>query len=83
MAYRRRHCEVVRPKPPQGYKNYLLVNNNYVLQDKASSRLSVPMLSPPNSISGPMKELFKKQEEGRYRLRLQQLIERVRIAFCV
>jgi len=34
-------------------------------------------LSPPNSVKDKMRDLFVLQEEARYKLRLQHLIERV------
>ena len=36
---------VVQPKAPQGFKDYLMVNGNYVLEGNAASRLSVPVVS--------------------------------------
>ncbi|XP_025114689.1 LOW QUALITY PROTEIN: ankyrin repeat domain-containing protein 11-like [Pomacea canaliculata] len=69
----------VTPKPPQGYKDYLMVNCTYVLEGNATSRLSVPLLPPPCSVTGPMKELFIEQEKARYRLRLQHHIEREKL----
>ena len=45
----------------------------------------VPMLqlSPPNSVKDKMRDMFLEQEEARYKLRLQHLIERVRLADTV
>ena len=44
---------------------------------KIPSMHSSLQLSPPNSVQGPMRELFIQQEDTRYSLRLQHLIERV------
>jgi len=79
LAARRNNVEVIQPKAPAGYKDYLLVNGNYVLAGRASSRLSVPLLSPPSAVTGAMKDLFVRQEEGRYELRLQHVIERQKL----
>lgn len=76
---RRKSMFVVHPKPPQGYKDYLLNRCSYVLEGNAASRLSVPTISPPQSLVGSMKELFVQQENERYRLRLQHLIEREKL----
>ncbi|CAN7991295.1 unnamed protein product [Ixodes hexagonus] len=74
---RRQNMAIVHPKPPQGFKDYLLNRGSYVLEGNPSSRLSVPVISLPQSLSGsPMKELFGEQEQERYKLRLQHLIER-------
>lgn len=43
----------------------------YVLAGNASSRLSVPVVSPPQNLQGAMKDLFSEQEKERYRLRMQ------------
>ncbi|XP_022251520.1 ankyrin repeat domain-containing protein 12-like [Limulus polyphemus] len=76
---RRKGMMVVYPKPPQGYKDYLINRCSYVLEGNAASRLSVPMIPPPQSLSGSMKELFVHQEKERYKLRLQHLIEREKL----
>lgn len=77
---RRRGMLVVHPKPPQGFKDYLLNRGSYVLEGNPSSRLSVPMIPLPQSLSGsPMRDLFLEQERERYKLRLQHLIEREKL----
>ena len=42
---KRNNMFVVQPKAPQGFKDYLMVNGNYVLEGNAASRLSVPVVS--------------------------------------
>lgn len=43
-----------------------------------------PQITPPPSLSDPLKELFKQQEVVRMKLRLQHSIERVRLNyFCI
>ncbi|KAL3207010.1 hypothetical protein MRX96_010340 [Rhipicephalus microplus] len=77
---RRQAMLVVHPKPPQGFKDYLLNRGSYVLEGNPSSRLSVPMIPLPQSLSGsPMRDLFLDQERERYKLRLQHLIEREKL----
>lgn len=80
---RQQGMATVCPKIPQGFKDYLLKTCNYVLQNKNSSTLSIPTLSPPNSVQGPMRELFVQQEDARYNLRLQHLIERDKLKLSV
>lgn len=41
----------------------------------------VPQITPPPSLSDPLKELFKQQEVVRMKLRLQHSIERVRLMY--
>ncbi|XP_041375498.1 ankyrin repeat domain-containing protein 11-like [Gigantopelta aegis] len=73
----------IQPKAPNGYKDYLMVTCTYVLQGNTASTLSVPMLSPPNSVTGPMRDLFEEQENLRYKLRLQHLIEREKLVLSI
>ena len=44
IANRHNQWLVVTPKAPQGFKDYLMVSCNYVLEGKTHSRLSVPMV---------------------------------------
>lgn len=71
------------PKTPQGFKEYLLKTCNYVLQGNSTSTLSIPTLSPPNSVKDKMRDQFVIQEEGRYKLRLQHLIEREKLILAI
>jgi len=42
--FQQKSLSVVQPKPPQGFKDYLLVNCSYVLHGNSASTLSVPMV---------------------------------------
>lgn len=46
---------------------------------KLPKKLFFPQITPPPSLSDPLKELFKQQEVVRMKLRLQHSIERVRL----
>lgn len=70
---RHRNLLPVQPKPPQGFKDYLMNRCTYVIAGNAASRLSVPVVSPPPSLPPPMRDLFADQEKERYRLRMQVL----------
>lgn len=61
----------MQPKPPQGFKDYLMNRCTYVLAGNATSRMSVSMVPPPQSLQSAMKELFVEQEKERHRLRMQ------------
>nr|XP_053654169.1 ankyrin repeat domain-containing protein 11-like [Cherax quadricarinatus] len=80
---RRENLRPVQPKPPQGFKDYLMNRCSYVLAGNATSRLSVPVMSPPASLSALLKDLFNDQEKERYRLRLQHLIEKEKLVLSV
>lgn len=80
---RRETLRPVQPKPPQDFENYLMNRCSYVLAGNASSRLSVPKISPPSTLTQPLKELFNDQEKERYRLRLQHTIEKNKLVLSV
>ncbi|XP_060075310.1 ankyrin repeat domain-containing protein 12-like [Ylistrum balloti] len=83
VAMKHKQWSVVQPNAPKGFKDYLMVSCSYVLQGNNASTLSVPMLSPPNSVTGTMRDLFVEQEKARYKLRLQHLIEREKLTLSV
>ena len=83
VAQRRLEMAVITPKAPQGFKDYLMVNCNYILQGNAASKKAIPLLTPPGGLEAAMKELFNEQEKARYRLRLQHHIERVSERRCL
>lgn len=80
---RRRGMFVVQPKPPEGFKDYLMNRCSYVLAGNSASQLSVPMIPPPQSLTGSMRDLFVSQENERYRLRLQHIIEKDKLMLAV
>ncbi|RXG73663.1 Ankyrin repeat domain-containing protein 11 [Armadillidium vulgare] len=73
----------VQPKPPQGFKDYLMNRCSYVLANSSTSQVSVPVIPAPASLSQPLKDLFNEQEQERYKLRLQQLIEKEKLVLSV
>ncbi|XP_071446913.1 ankyrin repeat domain-containing protein 11 isoform X2 [Hetaerina americana] len=80
---RRKGLFPVQPKPPQGFKDYLMNRCTYVLAGNATSRLSVPITPPPQCLSASVKELFQDQEKERYRLRMQHVIEKEKLVLSV
>ncbi|XP_065342709.1 ankyrin repeat domain-containing protein 11 isoform X3 [Cloeon dipterum] len=78
---RRKGLFPVQPKPPQGFKDYLMNKCTYVLAGKATTR--VRMQPPPPNLATPMKELFVEQEKARYRLCLQHVIEKEKLVLSV
>jgi len=71
-------------KLPEGFKDYLMNRKTYLLQGNAKERLrSIPMVQPPQSLGGPLKELFTKQEEERYKLRLKHVVEKEKLVLAV
>lgn len=71
-------------KPPEGFKDYLMIRKTYLLQGNAHERLrSIPMIQPPHSLEGPLRDLFKQQEEERYKLRLKHVVEKEKLVLAV
>ncbi|KAK6626839.1 hypothetical protein RUM44_009316 [Polyplax serrata] len=79
---RRKGLFPVQPKPPQGFKDYLMNRCTYVLAGNASTR-QIPSAPLPQNISSPMKDLFSEQEKERHRLRLQHVIEKEKLVLSV
>ena len=76
----------VQPKPPQGFKDYLMNKKTYHLQGNTGkdSRIQpIPKIAPPPSLEGPLRELFLQQEDARYKLRMNHLVEKEKLVLSV
>ena len=72
------------PKPPEGFKDYLMNRKTYLLQENAGERLrSMPMIQPPSSLKGPLRQLFVEQEKARFKLRTKHLVEKEKLVLAV
>ncbi|NXN93696.1 ANR12 protein, partial [Rhinopomastus cyanomelas] len=71
-------CSVI-PQAPQYYDEYVTYNGSYLLDGNPLSKICIPTITPPPSLSDPLKELFKQQEVVRMKLRLQHSIEREKL----
>lgn len=69
----------VQPKPPQGFKDYLMNRCTYVLAGNAKE----PNVNPPVGLHGAMKDLYVDQEKERYRLRMQHVVEKEKLVLSV
>lgn len=81
MCKRWERIVAVNPRAPAGYPNYLIKTKKYLLLKNSStnaSKLAIPLLAAPTQLTQPMKDLFNKQEQERYKLRQQHIIEGVR-----
>uniref|UniRef100_A0A8C4QF87 Ankyrin repeat domain-containing protein 11 n=1 Tax=Eptatretus burgeri TaxID=7764 RepID=A0A8C4QF87_EPTBU len=76
---RRRVLCAVIPQAPQCYDEFVTFTGSYLLDGKPASRLHVPTITPPPSLSEPLKDLFRQQEAVRGKLRLQHSIEREKL----
>ncbi|XP_017881141.1 ankyrin repeat domain-containing protein 12 isoform X2 [Ceratina calcarata] len=77
---RRKGLFPVQPKPPQGFKDYLMNRCTYVLAGNANKE---PNINPPVGLQGPMKDFYIEQERERYRLRMQHVVEKEKLVLSV
>ncbi|KAL3275901.1 hypothetical protein HHI36_020637 [Cryptolaemus montrouzieri] len=77
---RRKGLFPVQPKPPQGFKDYLMNRCTYVLAGTTSTS---PNISYPPNLPSQMKDIFTDQEKERYRLRMQHVIEKEKLVLSV
>ena len=54
-------------KLPADYKDFMMTKKNYIFAGNPASRYIIPKLSPPNTVTGRMRELFIEQEDERYK----------------
>ena len=66
------------------YVIYEWPQKTYLLRGNAPERLqSIPMIQPPPSLSdGPLRDLFKQQEEERYKLRQKHVVEKEKLVLA-
>ncbi|XP_014863420.1 PREDICTED: ankyrin repeat domain-containing protein 11 isoform X1 [Poecilia mexicana] len=69
----------ITPQAPQCYAEYVTYTGSYLLDGKPLSKLHIPVIAPPPSLSEPLRELFRQQEAVRGKLRLQHSIEREKL----
>ncbi|XP_055382706.1 uncharacterized transmembrane protein DDB_G0289901 isoform X2 [Condylostylus longicornis] len=70
----------IQPRPPQGFKDYLLNRKTYALAGKIPTE---PVITIPKNLPNQMKELFTTQEKERYKLKTQHTIEREKLGLTV
>jgi len=82
---RRKLLMPVQPKPPQGFKDYLMNRCTYALAGKPNSyrNTNTPQPSPPSLTHPGLVELFNKQEKQRGNLKLGHRVEREKLVLSV
>jgi len=86
IEQRRKNLFPVQPKPPQGFRDYLMNKKTYHLQGNTGkdSRIQpIPKIAPPPSLEGPFRDLFLTQEDERYKLRMKHLVEKEKLVLAV
>ena len=64
---------------------YYILNRCTILQENARERLRMiqKILPPPSLGEGPLRELFKEQEQERYELRMKHVVEKEKLVLAV
>lgn len=69
------------PKPPQGFKDYLMNRCTYVLAGKSPSE---PLKTFPANLTQPaMRDMFTLQEKERHKLKMQHVVEKEKLVLAV
>ncbi|XP_014230586.1 uncharacterized protein LOC106654938 isoform X4 [Trichogramma pretiosum] len=77
---RRKSLFPVQPKPPSGFKDYLMNRCTYVL---ARNTKEEPTVTIPASVPAAMKDLYTQQEQERYDLRMAHVVEKEKLVLAV
>jgi len=86
IEQRRKNLFPVQPKPPQGFKDYLINKKTYHLEGNTGkdARIQpIPKIAPPPSLEGALRDLFLAQENERYKLRMKHLVEKEKLVLAV
>lgn len=72
---------LVQPKPPNGYKEYLMYRKNYLLQSDPDIKIGqvIPKMTAPLNLTNGLLTQFSDQEKIRHELRLRHYIEREKL----
>ncbi|XP_055315385.1 ankyrin repeat domain-containing protein 11 isoform X2 [Sitodiplosis mosellana] len=77
---RQRNLFPVQPKPPQGFKDYLLNRRTYVLAGKTTMESNTGF---PMNLSPQLRDLFMQQEKERHKLKMQHVVEKEKLVLSV
>lgn len=76
--------EFVMPKVPREFsettmakKNYLIASSHSRRSNSPSTPTNIKRLNPPSELDAHLVEVFVKQEDERYRMKLRHQVERV------
>ncbi|EDV97389.1 ankyrin repeat domain-containing protein 11 [Drosophila grimshawi] len=69
----------VKPRPPQGYNDYLLTKKSYLLRRNVSK----PEIQIPDAIPEEMRKFYVEQEKARQELTEEHIVEREKLCLNV
>lgn len=78
---RQKNLFLVQPKPPQGFKDYLMNRKTYVLAGKASMDPTISQF--PANITHQQKDLYSVQEKERHKLKMRHVVEKEKLVLSV
>jgi len=83
--------EFVVPKVPKDFGETLMAKKNYLITPSYKSfsittpaSLGIKRLNPPSDLDLHLSDIFTRQEDERYRMKLRHQVERVKkVFFCL
>lgn len=79
---RQKKLVLVQPKPPQGFKDYLMNRKTYVLAGKAS--MEPACIQFPADVTQPLlRDLYATQERERHKLKMRHVVEKEKLVLAV
>ncbi|XP_022177003.1 ankyrin repeat domain-containing protein 11-like isoform X2 [Myzus persicae] len=73
----------VKPKPPSGFKDYLMNKRTYILAGNCNSRVVNTQSPMPANLHKQLKKLFIEQDKERQRLHVQHIVEKEKLVLSV
>ncbi|XP_068149104.1 ankyrin repeat domain-containing protein 11 [Drosophila tropicalis] len=70
----------VKPRPPQGYNDYLLTKRSYLLNKNTNTSAAIDI---PNTVPEPLKKIYRMQEKARRELIEAHTVEREKLCLNV
>ena len=67
------------PSAPDDYWNFSMLTGNYHLDTSMQDRLSFPKHAPPSNLHPKLKDLFKHQEETRWKMQQLHCVQREKL----
>ena len=71
--------EFVTPRVPKDFAETTMAKKNYLISSSCSpASMGIRRLNPPHDLDQHLMEVFTKQEDERYKMKLRHQVERVR-----
>lgn len=71
--------EFVTPRVPKDFAETTMAKKNYLISSSCSpASMGIRRLNPPHDLDPHLTEVFTKQDDERYKMKLRHQVERVR-----